>query len=65
MLKWHMPILKLPEDDLKKEQSFELKYQKTLTSQQRFKMMRERSKEILQRLINHGHRKSFEIIKRK
>lgn len=60
-----MPILKLPADDLEKEQSFELKYQKTLTSQQRFKMMRERSREVLQRLINHGHRKSFEIIKRK
>jgi hypothetical protein len=60
-----MPILKLPQDDPKEELAFELKYQKSLTSQQRFQMMRERSQEILQRLINHGYRKSFEIVKRK
>jgi hypothetical protein len=60
-----MPILKLPNDDPKQEFSFELAYQKSLTSQQRFQMMRERSQEILQRLINNGYRKPFEIVKRK
>ena len=60
-----MPILKLPKDDPQKELAFELAYQKSLTSQQRYDMMLKRSKEILQRLIAHGHRKPFEIVKRK
>lgn len=65
MIKLPMAILKLSKDDPKQELAFELAYQKTLTSQQRFQMMRERSLEILQRLINNGHRKPFEIVKRK
>lgn len=60
-----MSILKLAKDDPEKELAFELAFQKSLTSEERFKMMRKRSREILQRLINHGYRKSFEIIKRK
>lgn len=60
-----VPILKLPKNSPEKEFAFELDYQKSLTSQERFRMMRARSKEILQRLIDHGYRKSFEIVKRK
>lgn len=60
-----MPVLKLAKDDPQKELIFELDYQKSLTSTQRFRMMTKRSKEILQRLISHGYRKPFEIVKRK
>lgn len=60
-----MPILKVKEGDLQREFEFELSYQISLTTEERFKMMRERSKEILNRLIAHGYRKAFEIVKRK
>ena len=60
-----MPILKLPKNDPKKEIAFELSYLRSLTTTQRFRMMTKRSREILQRLITHGYRKPFEIVKRK
>ena len=59
------PILKLEKDDEKKELDFELEYQLSLTPEQRFEMMFTRSEEIARTLLEHGYRKSFEIIKRK
>ncbi|KKU19500.1 MAG: hypothetical protein UX30_C0011G0006 [Candidatus Saccharibacteria bacterium GW2011_GWA2_46_10] len=60
-----MPILKIKNDNPEKEFEFELKFQQSLNSQQRFEMMIKRSREIMERLIRNGHRKPFEIIKRK
>ena len=58
------PVLKLREHDEKKEILFELKYQLSLTTRQRFEMMTKRSKEIKELLEKSGHRKPSEIIKR-
>lgn len=58
-------ILKLPEDDEKKEIEFELDYLKSLTIGQRMQMMIQKGNEIKSLLIKNGHRKPFEIIKRK
>jgi len=58
------PVLKLSEHDEKKEILFELKYQLSLTTRQRFEMMMKKSKEIKDLLEKSGHRKPFEIIKR-
>ena len=60
-----MPILKLDKDDDEKEIEFELEYQLALSTQQRFEMMIQKSKELVDMLIAHGHRKPFEITKRK
>lgn len=58
------PVLKLREHDEKKELLFELKYQMSLTTRQRFEMMTKKSKEIKDLLEKSGHRKPSEIIKR-
>ena len=58
------PILKINSADEDKELDFELDYQLSLTTQQRFKMMFEKSRHIAELLLKHGHRKPFEIIKR-
>ena len=57
-------ILKLSSDDEKKEFEFELNYLFSLTFEERFKMMREKSREMLRQMIEHGYRRPFEIIKR-
>ena len=49
------------EDD---ELEFELRYQRGLTTPQRFEMMFSRSREIWERLIRLGHRRPAEIVKR-
>lgn len=59
------PVLKLSKDDEEKELCFELKYQLSLTTRQRFEMMFNKSKEMISLLEKSGHRKAFEIIKRK
>ena len=59
-----MPILKLEQPDEMKEIRFELDYHQSLTLQDRFRMLEERKKAFLEELIRHGHRKSFEIVKR-
>ena len=59
------PILKLEKDDSEKELEFEIDYQLSLTIQQRFEMMFRKSREMAQMLIDNGHRKPSEIIKRK
>jgi len=57
-------VLKLTVDDEEKELKFELDYLASLTFEERFKMMREKSREMLKQMIEHGHRRPFEIIKR-
>ena len=58
------PILKLDEDDEEKEIDFELNYQLSLTAQQRFRMMFQKSKELAEMMVKNGHRRPSEIIKR-
>lgn len=60
------PVLKVEpgEDADERELEFELAWQKSLTTAQRFRMMEEKSREMLEALIRHGHRKPVEIVKR-
>ena len=60
-----MAILKLDSHHTKKEIEFELKFLKSLSVRKRFEMMFKKRKEILDLLEKSGHRKSFEVIKRK
>ena len=57
-------ILKLAADDEEKELEFELEYLASLTFEERLKMMREKSREMLKQMVEHGHRRSFEVLKR-
>jgi hypothetical protein len=57
-------VLKLKNDDQDLELEFELEYQLSLTVEQRFRMMFQKSREIAEMLVRNGHRKPFEIIKR-
>ncbi|MCX6029941.1 MAG: hypothetical protein NT169_11685 [Chloroflexi bacterium] len=59
-----MPILKLEQDDENKQLEFELAYQRTLTTQERFELMLRKSREIAEVLLKHGYRKPVEIVKR-
>lgn len=58
------PIFKSDRDDEERELDFELEYQLSLSVEERFRMMFQRSREIAEMLIRNGHRKPFEIIKR-
>jgi hypothetical protein len=49
------------EDD---ELEHELRYQRALTTAQRFEMMFSRSREIAERLARLGHRRPAEVVKR-
>ena len=57
-------ILKLSSGDEEKELEFELDYLSSLTFEERLKMMREKSREMLKQMIDHGNRRAVEIIKR-
>jgi len=57
-------ILKLSQPDEEKEIEFELDYLASLTFEERLKMMREKSREMLRQMVEHGHRRPFEIVKR-
>ena len=57
-------ILKLDEPDEERELEFELSYLASLTFEDRLKMMREKSREMLRQMVEHGHRRPFEIVKR-
>ena len=57
-------ILKLENDDQDRELEFEVEYQLSLTVEQRFRMMFQKSREIAEILVRNGHRKPSEIIKR-
>ncbi len=58
------PVLKLDKHNEKKELLFELKYQMSLTTKQRFEMMFKRTAELRRLLEKNGSRKTFQIIKR-
>jgi len=58
------PILKLDRSDDSRELEFELDYQLSLSVEERFQMMFQKSREIKEMLIANGHRKAFEIIQR-
>ncbi len=57
-------ILKLSQADEEKELEFELNYLASLTFEERFKMMKQKSREMLRQMVEHGHRRLFEILKR-
>jgi len=63
--KYQVHILKAKKTNNKKELQFELDYQQSLTLKQRFEMMFKKSNQIKEMLIKNGHRKPFEVIKRK
>ena len=58
------PVLKVNGDDEEQELDFELDYQLSLSPEERFQMMFQKSREIAEMLIRNGYRKPFEIIKR-
>lgn len=57
--------LKCANDDPEAELKFELDFLASLTVQQRFDMMFQRSREIKEMLLKNGHIRPVEIIKRK
>ncbi|MCG2676906.1 hypothetical protein L6386_01515 [bacterium] len=57
-------ILKLDEDKPDKELEFELNFLQSLTTKQRFQMMFQKTKEMLDLLEKSGHRRPSQIIKR-
>jgi hypothetical protein len=46
------------------ELDFELAYQRSLSTAQRFEMMLARSQQIAEELIRRGHRRPVEVVKR-
>jgi hypothetical protein len=58
------PILKLHRHNANKEIEFELKYLRSLSTKQRFALMFQKTKEMVNLLNKHGHRRTFEVIKR-
>lgn len=56
------PILVLDHDDEEKELEFELAFLRSLTTQQRFDLMFQRSREMAEILLRHGYRKPSEVI---
>ena len=59
-----MPILKLRSHHEARETAFELKYLRSLTTQQRFQLMLRKSRELQQLLARRGHRTTSQILKR-
>lgn len=57
-------ILKLDRHNEKLEITFELKFQMSLTTRQRFEMMFKKTEEMKKLLKKSGYRKASEIIKR-
>ena len=58
------PILKLSKDNPDKECEFELEYLLSLSIQERFQMMLKKSQEMYNLMVNNGHRRTNQIIKR-
>ncbi|PIW87650.1 MAG: hypothetical protein COZ94_04075 [Nitrospirae bacterium CG_4_8_14_3_um_filter_41_47] len=58
------PVLKIDRYNGKKEIIFELKFQMSLTTHQRFEMMFKKTEEMKKLLEKSGYRKAFEIVKR-
>ena len=63
-MKKNRSILKLSGTDEERELEFELDYLASLTFEDRLNMMRQKSREMLRQMIEHGHRKPLEVIKR-
>lgn len=59
-----MAVLKLEKDDDRQEIEFELNYLASLTTQQRFQMMLQKSRQMILLLEQNGHRKPAQVIKR-
>ena len=59
-----MRILKMNKHNDKQEIEFELKYLKSLSIKERFKMMFQKTREMMELLERNGHRRPFEVIKR-
>ena len=57
-------VIKLDRHNENEEITFELKFQMSLTTRQRFEMMFKKTEEMKKLLEKSGHRKAFEIIKR-
>jgi len=57
-------ILKLTDSDEEKEIQFELDFLFSLSLHERFQLMLNRNRELLDILDKNGHRRSSEIIKR-
>jgi hypothetical protein len=63
-MKKNRSILKLSQAAEEREFEFELNYLASLTFEERLQMMRQKSKEMLRQMVEHGHRRPFEIVKR-
>jgi hypothetical protein len=63
-MKKRRSILKLSQGDEARELEFELNYLASLTFEERLNMMRQKSIEMLRQMIEHGHRRPFEVVKR-
>jgi hypothetical protein len=61
-----VPVLKVDPraDSEEAELDFELAYQRSLTTAERFEMMFRKSRQIAEELLRRGHRRPFEIVKR-
>ena len=57
-------ILKMSQSDEERELEFELNYLASLTFEERLQMMKRKSREMLRQMIEHGHRRPFEVFKR-
>lgn len=55
-------VLKLSQAD--EERELELNYLASLTFKERLQMMRQKSREMLRQMVEYGHRRPLEIIKR-
>lgn len=61
----HKGILILRDSNEEKEIEFELRYLSTLSLEQRYSLMLEKTQELKNNLEKNGHRKTPQIIKRK
>jgi hypothetical protein len=59
-----MPILQLKHNDEAKEIAFEIQFLQSLSIQQRFQMMQQKTKEMRALLPRNERRKTTQIIKR-
>jgi hypothetical protein len=59
-----MAVLKLEKNSEDQEIEFELDYLTSLTTQQRFQMMLQKSREMALLLKRNGRRKSTQVVKR-
>lgn len=57
-------ILKLDKDDPERELEFELDWLLSLDVQERFQLTFQKSKEMAEMLLRHGHREPLKIVKR-